>query len=202
MRGADGTDLRMGGYQERSSRTSPPIEDRGSGAAGSGVYGDHGVVIGALGGALVGGQAPGFVVAVVAFGARFPICRRQRLAPLCWLVLALTACSPFGSNGPPYVVFFQERSAQLDDHARSLIAVVAKRANDQPAAPVDIIGYTDSAGSPPADVLLSQQRAQAVADALTASGVAANRLVRTGRGQTGDDPGIASRRVEITIGGV
>ena len=90
----------------------------------------------------------------------------------------------------------------LDDHARSLIALVAKRANDQPAAPVDIIGYTDSAGSPPADVLLSQQRAQAVADALTASGVAANRLVRSGRGQTGNDPGIASRRVEITIGGV
>jgi hypothetical protein len=36
---------------------------------------------------------------------------------------------------------------------------------------------------------------------LTADGVAANRLIRKVRGQTGGDPGLASRRVEITIGG-
>ena len=101
----------------------------------------------------------------------------------------------------PCSLYFQERSAQLDAPARSVITLAARRAGEEPAAPVDVIGYTDSAGSPPADVVLSQQRAQAVADALVASGVAANRLVRTGRGQTGTDPGIASRRVEITIGG-
>jgi hypothetical protein len=78
IRGADGTNLQMGGCQERSGRTSPPIEDRGSGAAGGGVYGYHGVVIGALGGALVGGQALGFVVAVVALCARSSIGRRKR----------------------------------------------------------------------------------------------------------------------------
>jgi len=125
----------------------------------------------------------------------------MRFGPILWLVLALSACAPFGSNGPPYIVYFQERSAQLDDQARSLIALVAQRANAEPAIPVNVIGYTDSAGSPPADVQLSQQRAQTVADALVANGVAANRLVRTGRGQTGTDPGVASRRVEITLGG-
>jgi hypothetical protein len=84
--------------------------------------------------------------------------------------------------------------------ALRVVAQAAQRTNADPAARVEVSGYTDSAGSPQADVLLSQQRAQAVADALVASGVAADRLVRKGQGQTGGNPGIASRRVEITVG--
>ena len=124
----------------------------------------------------------------------------MRYLTLCCVALVFAACSLFGSQGP-YIVYFPERSAQLDTDARSLIALAAQRANNEPAAPVTVVGYTDSAGSPPADVALSQQRAQTVADTLVADGVAANRVVRTGRGQTGDNPGIASRRVEITLGG-
>lgn len=124
-----------------------------------------------------------------------------RLVLLLWLVLVLSACSVFGSSDPPYLVFFQERSARLDPPARTLIALAARRAGEEPAAPIDVVGYADSAGNPPADLLLSQQRAQAVANALLANGVAAGRLVHVGRGQTGGDPGIASRRVEIIIGG-
>ncbi len=119
------------------------------------------------------------------------------LWPLFLMMIGLSACS----SGGPYIVYFQERSAQLDPAARNLIALAAQRANEEPAAPVSVVGYTDSAGSPPADVLLSQQRAQAVADALAASGVAPTRLRRVGRGQTGAEPGIANRRVEIDIGG-
>ena len=117
------------------------------------------------------------------------------------LALVVSACSLYSSSNPPYLVYFQERSAQLDPEARGLIVLAATRAKDEPTAAVNVIGYTDSAGSPPADILLSQQRAQVVADALVANGVAANRLKRIGRGQTGSDPGVASRRVEITIGG-
>jgi outer membrane protein OmpA-like peptidoglycan-associated protein len=126
----------------------------------------------------------------------------MRRVPLLLLLLALSACSLFGPSGPHYVVFFQERSAQLDAPARGVIAQVARRANAAPAAPVEVRGYTDSAGSPQADVSLSRERAQVVADALAAQGVAANRLVRKGQGQTGANPGIASRRVEITVGGL
>jgi hypothetical protein len=79
----------------------------------------------------------------------------MRFAPLLCL-LAPSACSVFGPSDPPYLVYFQERSTQLDPHARSLIALAARRANEVPAAPVDVIGYTDSVGSPAADVLLSQ----------------------------------------------
>jgi outer membrane protein OmpA-like peptidoglycan-associated protein len=122
-------------------------------------------------------------------------------APLSLLLLALPACSLFGPGGPHYVVFFPERSAQLDAPARGVIAQAARRANAAPAAPVEVRGYTDSAGSPQADVLLSRERVRSVADALVADGVAASRLVRKGQGQTGANPGVASRRVEITVGG-
>jgi outer membrane protein OmpA-like peptidoglycan-associated protein len=118
------------------------------------------------------------------------------------LLLVLSACSLFGPSGPHYVVFFQERSVQLDAPARDVIAQAAKRARADPAASVEVSGYTDTGGSPQANLVLSQERAQAVADALVASGVAANRLVRKGQGQTGRDPGVASRRVEITVGGL
>ena len=133
----------------------------------------------------------------------------MRGVPLFLLLLALSACSLFGPSGPHYVVFFQERSAQLDAPARGVIARVARCANAEPASPVEIRGYTDSFGSPQADVLLSRERVRSVArervrsvaDALVADGVAASRLVRTGHGQAGANPGVASRRVEINVGG-
>jgi len=78
---------------------------------------------------------------------------------------------------------------------------VSSARRDDPDTRVTVVGYTDNAGSRQADATLSQQRAQAVADALVANGVAASRLVRAGRGQTGEDPGVASRRVEISLGG-
>lgn len=112
------------------------------------------------------------------------------------LLLALAGCA----GRREFTVFFPERSAALDEPAHQVIAGAARQAQQDLAAPVNVVGYTDSAGSPQADVILSQRRAQAVAGALVADGVSSSRLVRTGRGQTGGDPGLASRRVDITIG--
>jgi outer membrane protein OmpA-like peptidoglycan-associated protein len=126
----------------------------------------------------------------------------MRYALLALFLLSLSACSLFGPSRPHYVVFFQERSAQLDTPARRVIAQAAARANADPAASVEVSGYTDSFGSPQADVMLSQKRAEVVVAALVANGVAANRLVRKGQGQTDVNPGVASRRVVITIGGL
>ena len=123
---------------------------------------------------------------------------RSRFAVL--LVLSLAGCAQFFPARQEFTVYFPERSAALDPPAHQVIATAAKQAQQEPAAPVNVVGYTDSAGSPQADVVLSQRRAQAVADALVANGVPPSRLVRTGRGQTGAEPGLASRRVEITIG--
>jgi hypothetical protein len=84
---------------------------------------------------------------------------------------------------------------RLFDGRRQQPPVIAlatrQHAREEPAAPVSVIGYTDSAGRPAGYVLLSQQRAQTLADALVASGAGADRRVRSGRGQTGG--------VEITL---
>jgi hypothetical protein len=46
----------------------------------------------------------------------------MRFVPGFLLLLILSACSLFGPSGPHYVVYFEERSAQLDLPARSVIA--------------------------------------------------------------------------------
>jgi outer membrane protein OmpA-like peptidoglycan-associated protein len=115
------------------------------------------------------------------------------------LLLVLAGCTLFEPANREYAVFFQERSAQLDSPARDVVNQVAQRANDRPGSMVEVLGFTDSEGSPSADILLSQRRARSIADALIRSGVAANRLVLIGRGQTGEDPGLESRRAEIII---
>ncbi len=116
------------------------------------------------------------------------------------LLLLPASCALLGPGPPEHLVYFRHGSADLDAAARGVVADAARQAQQDPAAPVNVVGYTDSAGSPQVDVILSQKRAQAVADALVADGVPASRLARLGRGQTGADPGLASRRVEIKIG--
>ena len=119
------------------------------------------------------------------------------------LLLALSSCAMTrgGGGGPPpgFVVFFTERSAALEPAAVDVVAQAAAAAKASPGQGVLVRGYTDSAGSKPDDVTLSQQRARAVADGLVADGVAAARITTQGRGQTGNDPGVESRRVEISL---
>lgn len=125
----------------------------------------------------------------------------SRLSALTVLV-ALSSCASIMGGGPPkpsYVVFFTERSAALDPPAVDLIAQAAAAAQAAPARSVLVLGWTDSVGSKPDDVILSNQRAKRVADALVADGVAPGRISRQGRGQTGNDPGVESRRVEISL---
>jgi outer membrane protein OmpA-like peptidoglycan-associated protein len=124
----------------------------------------------------------------------------MRQSSMILILCSLSSCAMLeGTPKPDYMVFFQQRSAIVDPIAAPIIARAAVKANSLPDASVTVYGYTDSAASPQADVLLSQQRAQHVADELVADGVASNRIIRQGRGQTGGDPGVASRRVEIDV---
>ena len=113
--------------------------------------------------------------------------------------LSVSACSMMSSSKPGYVIFFTERSVDIDSAAQSSIAAAAHEATSTGQG-VAVIGWTDSAGSASADVVLSQQRAKRVADALIADGVPPDRITRRGRGQTNEDPGVASRRVNIEVG--
>ncbi len=124
----------------------------------------------------------------------------RKLIPALFL-LAVTACGMMGPGHPAYLVFFDEKSPALNASASGVIAEAATAAKASPGSTVVVRGFTGSRGSPVADVTLSQQRAQAVADALVADGVEAGRITREGRGQTQGEPGVESRRVEIEIRG-
>ena len=126
-------------------------------------------------------DGPGTLSLVYNYGNRARRWSSSHAAPAFADPSYVSACS-----GPRYVVFFQERSAQLDGQAQNVVSRAAARANNNPTSSVKVVGYTDSAGSPPADVALSQKRAQTVADALVANGVGKDRLMREGHGQTGE----------------
>jgi outer membrane protein OmpA-like peptidoglycan-associated protein len=120
------------------------------------------------------------------------------------VLLALPSCAMVmraPSTTPGFMVYFDPHSATVDQTAAGTISRAAEAAKAAPSAPVVVKGYTDSAGNAAADVTLSQTRAQAVADALKSDGVDAARISIRGRGQTHEEPGQASRRVEIDVGG-
>ena len=113
--------------------------------------------------------------------------RMPVLAAACLLPAFLAGCSFFegGALGRKYVVFFQVRSASLDDAARRVVSHAADQAAN---------------GNLTADAMLSDRRADVVAAALRADGVAANRIQINPRSPSNEDPGIGARRVEIDFG--
>ena len=124
-----------------------------------------------------------------------------------WLLIA---CSPFlvsgctyfegGALGRKYVVFFNRDSAALDAPARTVVRHAAAEAADNPSLDLLVEGYAAANGSISADAALSAKRAQVVARALGAGGVAANRIQVRPRGPSNENPGLAARRVEIDFG--
>jgi outer membrane protein OmpA-like peptidoglycan-associated protein len=124
----------------------------------------------------------------------------MRAMPPVFLLVSLSSCALLSpASRPDYLVFFSQRSPEINTEAAAIVARAAERAKTLPNAVVTVYGYTDSAGSLSADRLLAQQRAQNVANSLVVDGVAPSRIVRQGRGQTRGDAGVASRRVEIDI---
>jgi outer membrane protein OmpA-like peptidoglycan-associated protein len=109
-------------------------------------------------------------------------------------------------NAPATPIFFQPFSAALDESALTMIANTAKAANAQPDANVYVTGAADSVGSALANEYLSETRAQVVADALVADGVAPSRIRMRAVGITSapvpdGTPAQSARRVLIQIAG-
>lgn len=125
----------------------------------------------------------------------------MRRSPLLLLLPLLASCAAFHRTAsvPRYQVFFTQASSQLEGRAYGTIAEAASRAVARPADHVYVLGYTDSAGSLPADLKLAEERAQVVTDALIANGVPPRRIIREGRGPTTGDMRVERRRVEIDI---
>ncbi|MCW3473983.1 OmpA family protein [Limobrevibacterium gyesilva] len=117
------------------------------------------------------------------------------------LLLALGACTVMEPDSQRYVVFFQEWSADMDATASGSVTAAAAWAKQHPSAPVIVSGYADPEGSPQANKDLSRLRAQVVADALVADGVALARIQRQAVGSVDYVMNsLESRRVEIVVG--
>ncbi|WP_297903261.1 OmpA family protein [Metallibacterium sp.] len=104
---------------------------------------------------------------------------------------------------------FAPGQSVLKPQAASHLGTLVQFAQAHAHAPLLVIGYTDDTGSAAANLVLSRQRAQAVAQTLVAHGVRASRIHVEGRGEA--DP-IASnatpegrarnRRVVVILRGV
>ncbi len=117
---------------------------------------------------------------------------------------AMMSADPVDAPATP--IFFQPFSAALDESALTMIANTAKAANAQPNATVYVTGAADSVGSSLANEYLSETRAQVVADALAADGVAPSRIRTRAVGITSapapaGTPAQSARRVLIQIAG-
>ncbi len=101
---------------------------------------------------------------------------------------------------------FASSSSVLSAGAQGRLAPLAAFLARQPDARIQIIGHTDSQGGDAANMTLSAQRAQSVGAYLNTTGVANNRVVASGMGEslpvaTNDTAAgrAINRRVEVTI---
>jgi outer membrane protein OmpA-like peptidoglycan-associated protein len=102
---------------------------------------------------------------------------------------------------------FGPESSDIEPGSDPVLTQLAELFNQVPTN-IEVVGHTDSAGDEQENLLLSQQRAQAVVDRLVALGVAAERLTSRGEGESspvadnGTDEGrAANRRIEFLFVG-
>lgn len=81
-------------------------------------------------------------------------------------------------------VLFRSGSAELSEHATSVISELAAEARNQPGSSIVVDGFTDTTGTPAQNTELSRARAQNVADALSHDGVNDRRIETHGFGET------------------
>jgi len=104
-------------------------------------------------------------------------------------------------------VLFDVSDAKLKPEGKRAIAKLAGFMREQPERKIVIEGFTDDRGPPRLNQRLSEERAQAVRDALVSDGVEPQRIVARGLGPSypvagNNDPRGRSlnRRVEILLG--
>ena len=103
-------------------------------------------------------------------------------------------------------VNFQTSSAKLMSDSRTALDEIARTLKNQPNLKVEIVGHTDDVGNDGYNLLLSQQRAESVRQFLIGKGIAPERMVSIGMGETqpvagNDTPEgqVANRRVEFKV---
>lgn len=97
-------------------------------------------------------------------------------------------------------VTFASGSVLLNADAKAQVGEVAAALKARPTARVSLRGYADPAGDAAANQALSEQRTNAVKNALVAAGAGKDQVAAASAlGETGDAAIEANRRVEITV---
>jgi hypothetical protein len=103
-------------------------------------------------------------------------------------------------------VRFNSGSAILEIGYQTDLVLLASWLNSNPTTSVEIVGHTDNIGSAKANLQLSEDRAESVVDFLLTSGISADRLSSSGRGDLVPISNNATlegkalnRRVEIVV---
>jgi OOP family OmpA-OmpF porin len=103
-------------------------------------------------------------------------------------------------------IYFSNDTAELTDESRRTLDSVAATIKGQPNLRVEIGGHTDSIGSAAYNLMLAQQRAEAVRQYLISKGVESNRLTAQGYGEfrpngsnEKPDERASNRRVEFKL---
>ncbi len=180
---------------------------------GTGVGAATGAALGAIGGAIAGKPGKGAAIGagvgalagmgVGAYMDRQEAILRQKLAGTGVRV------AREGNNLRlimPGNITFATDSAEISPQFYSTLNAVALVLKEFPETLIEVTGHTDSTGSETYNLQLSQQRANSVAQYLIAQGIAPNRILAKGMGESmpiapNDTPeGRAmNRRVEIRI---
>ncbi len=82
------------------------------------------------------------------------------------------------------VVEFEFGSDELTDEGKALLDELLVALREIPNVPVEVDGHADAKGTPERNMLLSQQRAQAVVDYFVSQGEDPNRFIAIGYGDT------------------
>lgn len=103
-------------------------------------------------------------------------------------------------------VLFETGKAEISNHSHGFLDRIAHVALQCGEARLDVSGHTDSDGSEAENLILSERRANAVVDFMTAAGVAADRLAAIGYGESRplesnetDEGKAANRRIEFNV---
>ncbi len=180
---------------------------------GTGVGAATGAALGAIGGAIAGKPGKGAAIGagvgalagmgVGAYMDRQEAILRQKLAGTGVRVVRE------GNNLRlimPGNITFATNSAEIAPQFYSTLNAVALVLKEFPETLIEVTGHTDSTGNEEYNLQLSQQRANSVARYLIAQGIAPNRILAKGMGESmpiapNDTPEgrAANRRVEIRI---
>ncbi|WP_304170590.1 OmpA family protein [Phenylobacterium aquaticum] len=82
-------------------------------------------------------------------------------------------------------IYFEPDSAEVTDEGRAVISAASSQAKTCKVDRVSVLGLADAAGTPQANLELSQRRADAVGKVLAANGLPSAQFDKTAAGQAG-----------------